>query len=109
MFVKKLEDTLNYINWIIYPSIDHRQHESQRDLQNWFQSRQGKPPFLKIFFTHIISSIIGPNESQETWFPAILLNSHGAVAACFITAALFSDRVQMRQVKSMVLPLVTRF
>lgn len=50
MFVKKLDNTLNYINWIIYPSIDHRQHESQRDLQNWFQSRQGKPPFLKIFF-----------------------------------------------------------
>ncbi|CAO3685800.1 unnamed protein product [Rhizopus microsporus] len=83
-WTRELDDTLNYINWIIYPSIDHRQHESQRDMQNWFQSRQGL------------------NESQETWFPAILLNSHGAVAACFITAALFSDRVQMRQVKSML-------
>lgn len=85
-WTKELNNTLEFINWIIYPSLDNRQQESFLELRNWIYSCQGT------------------NNLNENFkkFPTILFNNNGMVIACFVTAFLMSDCVQTDQLESLL-------
>ncbi|KAI8370268.1 hypothetical protein BD560DRAFT_434925 [Blakeslea trispora] len=42
-----MENVLAYVNWIIYPSLDHRESQSLFDLRSWIQSSQDGIHFRK--------------------------------------------------------------
>lgn len=39
--ITQMNKTLEYINWVLYPSIDHRQQASFLNLKNWIYSCKG--------------------------------------------------------------------
>ncbi|OBZ86186.1 hypothetical protein A0J61_05758 [Choanephora cucurbitarum] len=39
-WTSNMENVLAYVNWIIYPSLDHRESQSLYDLRSWIQSSQ---------------------------------------------------------------------
>lgn len=72
---QQMEQTLAYLNWLIYPSLDNRESESLLTLRQWVQTS--------------CRNIGLCNEFHKQW--PELLNYNAVLIVCFITSIFFSN------------------